>query len=58
MEGYPETLKRLPPAIQVETLRIGGPGGRTMSQRDDAELYATNQYGDLMWAWGKLEWNH
>jgi len=57
MEGYPETLKRLPPAIQVETFRVGGRGGRTMSPKDNAGLYA-NPYGDLMWAWGKGEWNH
>src|SRR5262249_44507962 len=57
LEGYPETLKRLPPAILVETFRVGGPGGRTMSLKDNAGLYA-NPYGDLIWAWGTGEWNH
>jgi len=57
LEGYPETLKRLPPAIQVETFRIGGSGGRTMSPRDNAGLYS-NSFGDLIWTWGTGEWNH
>ncbi len=57
MEGYPETLERLPPAVQIETFTVGGPGGRTMSVKDGAGLY-TNGYGDLMWAWGTGEWNH
>jgi hypothetical protein len=57
MEGYPGTLKRLPPAVQVETFTVGGPGGRTMSPKDGAGLY-TNLFGDLMWAWGTGEWNH
>jgi hypothetical protein len=57
MEGYPGTLKRLPPAVEVETYTIGGPGGRTMSAKDGAGLYS-NSCGDLMWAWGTGEWNH
>jgi hypothetical protein len=57
MEGYPETLKRLPPAVQVETFTVGGPGGRTMSSKDGAGLYS-NTFGDLLWAWGTGEWNH
>jgi len=57
MEGYPGTLKRLPPAVQIETLTLGGPGGRTMSLKYGAGLY-DNGYGDLMWAWGTGEWNH
>jgi hypothetical protein len=57
MEGYPETMKRLPPARLVETYAVGGPGGRTMSRKDDAGLYS-NVTGDLMWAWGTGEWNH
>ena len=57
MEGYPGTLKRLPPAVRVETLTIGGPCGRTMSLKDGAGLY-TNGFGYLMWAWGTGEWNH
>jgi hypothetical protein len=57
MEGYSGTLKRLPPAVEVERYTVGGPGGRTMSIKDDAGLYS-NRYGDLMWAWGTGEWNH
>src|SRR6266478_3084305 len=57
MEGYPDTLKRLPPAIQIETFTVSGPGGRTMSAKDGAGLY-TNSCGDLMWAWGTGEWNN
>jgi hypothetical protein len=57
MEGYPPTLKRLPPATLVATFIVGGPGGRTMSSNDGAGLYS-NTYGDLMWAWGTGEWNH
>jgi hypothetical protein len=57
LEGYPVTIERLPPAIRVEIFRMGGPGGRTMSPRDNAGLYS-NWYGDLMWAWGTGEWNH
>jgi hypothetical protein len=57
MEGYPGTLKRLPPAVQIETFTVGGPGGRTMSAKDGAGLYS-NIFGDLMWAWGTGEWNH
>ena len=57
MEGYRGTLKRLPPAVEVEAYTIGGPGGRTMSAKDGAGLY-TNGFGDLMWAWGNGEWNH
>jgi hypothetical protein len=59
MEGWGSTLKRLPPAVQIETFAVGGPGGRTMSIKDGAGLY-TNAwgYGDLMWAWGTGEWNH
>jgi hypothetical protein len=57
MEGYPSTLERLPPAVLIETLTFGGPGGRTMSVKDDAGLYS-NGYGELMWAWGTGEWNH
>ncbi len=57
MEGYAGTLKRLPPAVQIETFTVGGPGGRTMSAKDGAGLY-TNGFGDLMWAWGTGEWNH
>ena len=58
-EGYPGTLKRLPPAVEVETFTVGGPGGRSMSATDGAGLY-TNffPYGDLMWVWGTGEWNH
>jgi hypothetical protein len=57
MEGYPTTLKRLPPATVVETFTVGGPGGRTMSREDGAGLYS-NIFGDLMWVWGTGEWNH
>ena len=57
MEGYLGTLKRLPPAVQIETFTVGGPGGRTMSAKDGAGLYSNN-FGDLMWAWGTGEWNH
>lgn len=57
MEGYPETLKRLPPAIEVETFSVGGPGGRTMSSRDNAGLYS-NMYGIFIWRWSTGEWNH
>jgi len=57
MEGYPGTLRRLPPAVQIETFTVGGPGGRTMSAKDGAGLYS-NTFGDLMWAWGTGEWNH
>ena len=57
MEGYPGTLRRLPPAILIGTFTVGGPGGRTMSLKDGAGLY-DNGYGDLMWAWGTGEWNH
>jgi hypothetical protein len=59
MEGYAGTLKRLPPAVQIETFTVGGPGGRTMSVKDGAGLYSNAfGYGDLMWAWGTGEWNH
>jgi hypothetical protein len=57
MEGYPETLKRLPKAVRVETYTISGACGRTMSGKNNAGLYA-NGFGELMWAWGKGEWNH
>jgi len=57
MEGYPSTLGRLPPAILVGTLTVGGRRGRTMSLKYHAGLYS-NGWGDLMWAWGKGEWNH
>ena len=57
MDGYAGTLKRLPPAVQVETFSVGGPGGRTMSPKNNAGLYS-NTSGDLMWAWGHGEWNH
>ncbi len=57
MEGYPETMKRLPSAEIVQTYTVGGPGGRTMSSKDHAGLY-NNRYGLLMWAWGSGEWNH
>ena len=57
MEGYPGTLRRLPPAVQIETFTVGGPCGRTMSAKDGAGLYS-NTFGDLMWAWGTGEWNH
>src|SRR5262245_7932820 len=60
MEGYPETLKRLPPAIEVETFSVAGPGGRTMSSRDNAGgagLYS-NWHGAFIWRWGTGEWNH
>jgi hypothetical protein len=57
MEGWASTLKRLPPAVQIETFTVGGPGGRTMSAKDGAGLYS-NTFGDLMWAWGTGEWNH
>ena len=56
MEGWPETLKRLPPALLVESYAVVGPGGRTMSEKDGAGLY-TNNFGDLMWVWGTGEWN-
>jgi hypothetical protein len=56
MEGYPDALKRLPPAVQIETFIVGGPGGRTMSMKD-AGLYS-NGFGSLMWAWRTGEWNH
>lgn len=56
MEGYAETLKRLPPAALVETYTVAGPGGRTMSPKDNAGLYTNS--GELMWAWGTGEWNH
>ena len=56
LDGYPQTLKRLPPAIRVETFRVAGPGGRSMSPRDNAGLYSNN-YGDLMWAWCTGAWN-
>jgi hypothetical protein len=57
MEGYPGTLYRLPPAIQIERFTVGGPRGRTMSFKDGAGLYS-NGWGNLMWAWGTGEWNH
>jgi hypothetical protein len=58
MEGWPETMKRLPSAMIVETYTVGGPGGRTMSRKDHAGLYNNNfGYGVLMWAWGSGEWN-
>jgi hypothetical protein len=57
MEGYPETLNRLPPAILIKRFTIGGPCGRTMSFKDGAGLYG-NGWGNLMWAWGTGEWNH
>jgi hypothetical protein len=57
MEGWTTTLNRLPPAVQVETFTVSGPGGRTMSVKDGAGLYS-NTFGDLMWAWGTGEWNH
>ena len=57
MEGWSETLKRLPSATLVETYTISGPQGRTMSYKDRAGLYS-NAWGDLMWAWGRGEWNH
>jgi len=56
MEGWPTTLKRLPPSILVDTYIVSGPGGRTMSPKDHAGLY-TNAYGDYIWAWGTGEWN-
>jgi hypothetical protein len=56
MEGYPGTLERLPPAVQIETFTVGDPGGRTMSLKDGAGLYG-NGWGNLMWAWGTGEWN-
>ncbi len=56
MEGWKETLKRLPPAVLVESFAVGGPGGRTMSPMDGAGLY-TNRFGNLIWAWGSGEWN-
>jgi hypothetical protein len=57
MEGWLTTLKRLPPATEVETFTVGGPGGRTMSRKDNAGLYSNN-FGDLMWSWETGEWNH
>lgn len=57
LEGYPETMARLPRAVLVATYSVGGPGGRTMSHKDNAGLY-TNQFGLLMWAWGTGDWNH
>jgi hypothetical protein len=57
MEGYPGTLRRLPPANLVAQIEVGGPCGRTMSPRDNAGLYA-NSFGDLMWSWGTERWNH
>jgi hypothetical protein len=56
IEGYPETMKRLPSAEIAETYTVGGQGGRTMSAKDHAGLYS-NRYGMLMWAWGSGEWN-
>jgi hypothetical protein len=56
MEGWKQTMKRLPPAALVQTYTIGGPGGRTMSIQDNAGLYS-NRFGVLMWAWGSGEWN-
>jgi hypothetical protein len=56
IEGWPTTLPRLPRAVLINALTIGGPGGRTMSVDDGAGLYSNN-YGDLMWAWGTEEWN-
>ncbi|MGO9011947.1 MAG: hypothetical protein ACLQPN_17755 [Bryobacteraceae bacterium] len=56
LEGYLATMKRLPPAVLVETFVVGGPCGRTMSRQDGAGLYS-NFYGDLMWAWGSGQWN-
>jgi hypothetical protein len=56
MEGWPETLKRLPPAVLVDTFVVGGPQGRTMSKADNAGLYS-NMIGDWIWAWGTGEWN-
>ncbi|MBV8552558.1 MAG: hypothetical protein JOY54_14765 [Acidobacteriaceae bacterium] len=56
IEGYTETLKRLPPATLVETYTVAGPGGRTMSRKDNAGLYS-NASGQLMWAWGTDTWN-
>ncbi len=56
MEGYPETLRRLPPAILKDAIIFASPGGRTMSFPDGAGLY-DNGRGDLIWAWGRGEWN-
>lgn len=56
MEGYPETLRRVPPALLVDSLIFADHGGRTMSLRDGAGLY-DNGRGDLMWAWGSSEWD-
>jgi hypothetical protein len=57
LEGWPTTMKRLPPAVLVDTYTVSGPSGRTMSLDDGAGLYS-NLYGDLMWSWGAGEWNH
>ena len=57
LEGWPQTLKRLPPATLVESYAIAGPSGRTMSPHDGAGLYS-NDFGDLIWTWGRGEWNH
>ena len=58
MEGWNETMKRLPPAVVAETYTVAGAGGRTMSSKDHAGLYSNNfGYGVLMWAWGSGEWN-
>jgi len=59
LEGWDETMKRLPPAEIAETYTVGGPGGRTMSWKGNAGLYSNAfSFGLLMWAWGTGEWNH
>jgi hypothetical protein len=56
MEGWPTTLRRLPPSILVDTYIVSGSGGRTMSRKDHVGLYASS-FGNYIWAWGTGEWN-
>jgi hypothetical protein len=56
LEGY-NTLARLPRAVLVDTYKLTGPGGRTMSFVHNAGLYS-NSIGELPWAWGTGEFNH
>jgi hypothetical protein len=55
-------MKRLPPAVLVETYIISGPGGRTMSYGGPKMSYKgaglhDNRSGDWLWVWGTGEWN-
>lgn len=56
LEGYEETMSRLPHAVLVQTYSPDAPGGRSMSVKDGAGLYS-NHFGPLMWAWGTGPYN-